>query len=411
MKFVFYANVISPHQLPFVKEVVAQFGEDECRYVYTMPLGEGRRGLGWSEENTFWMMSEWEQKEKSVQILETARILMSGMRSMALFKKRTNHGRITIYTSERWFKPPIGILRLLNPHYRRMAKQFVRLLSESEKLLYFPIGIHSARDMARLCGLIHGDLRCLFRAPKLDFEHKPGGRIWLSDGVAESRSKGARYCLDKMRMWGYFVRSSEFGVKSSGLKASPSTHSSTPSLTHSPTLKVLWVGRLLKLKRVDTIIRAVGELAKNFRNDKLHSPTQNSNSHTITLDIYGTGPEEVRLKKIATKYGDVIKFYPQVPIDEIRNVMREHDVYVFSSNGYDGWGAVVSEALEEGMKVIGTHEAGASATMLPDDQLFKVGDWKRLKEMLNACDYTQKGIGNWSAKQAAKFILSFNWGV
>ena len=420
MKFVFYANVISPHQLPFVKEVVAQFGEDECRYVYAMPLGEGRRGLGWSEENTFWMMSEWEQKEKSVQILETARILMSGMRSVALFKRRTNHGRITIYTSERWFKPPIGILRLLNPHYRRMAKQFVRLLSESEKLLYFPIGIHSARDMARLCGLMHGDLRCLFRAPKLDFEHKPGGRIYIREQGIGNREQDKKYCLDKMRMWGYFVeasrQSSVVGHQcQSQLATNDQQPTTNPPLTTNDypltTIKVLWVGRLLKLKRVDTIIRAVGELAKNFRNDKLHSPTQNSNFHAITLDIYGTGPEEVRLKKLAAKYGDVIKFYPQVPIDEIRNVMREHDVYVFSSNGYDGWGAVVSEALEEGMKVIGTHEAGASATILPDDQLFKVGDWKRLKEMLNACDYTQKGIGNWSAKQAAKFILSFNWGV
>ena len=69
--------------------------------------------------------------------------------------------------------------------------------------------------MARLCGLMHGDLRCLFRAPKLDFERRPGGRVWLSGGVKSGGVEELRSCIEKMRMWGYFVRSSEFRVKSS----------------------------------------------------------------------------------------------------------------------------------------------------------------------------------------------------
>ena len=62
--------------------------------------------------------------------------------------------------------------------------------------------------------------------------------------------------------------------------------------------------------------------------------------------------------------------------------MRSHDVYVLPSNGYEGWGAVVSEALEEGMRVLGTFEAGASATMLPRERLFRAGDWRRLARLL-----------------------------
>jgi glycosyltransferase involved in cell wall biosynthesis len=253
----------------------------------------------------------------------------------------------------------------------------VKLLNESENFYYLPMGIHAARDMARLCGLINGDLRCLFRAPKLDFERKPGGRIWISEGV---RSDGVRECVDKMRMWGYFVEegrgmrsdSSELGVKECG----------------SEGVKVLWVGRLLDLKRVDTIIKAVGECSK---------------SKKITLDIYGLGPEEAKLKKLAAKYGDVIKFYPSVSIGEVRKLMREHDVYVLSSNSYEGWGAVVSEALEEGMAVIGTYEAGSSATILPESNLFHAGDWRRLKKLLQN-DILRVDIGHWTAKNAAKAL-------
>jgi glycosyltransferase involved in cell wall biosynthesis len=112
---------------------------------------------------------------------------------------------------------------------------------------------------------------------------------------------------------------------------------------------------------------------------------------------------------LAAKYGDVIKFHSPVPINEVRKLMREHDVYVLSSNGYEGWGAVVSEALEEGMSVIGTYEAGSSATILPESNLFHAGDWRRLKELLEG-DVERVRIGPWTAKSAAEFLLTQRWG-
>ncbi len=93
---------------------------------------------------------------------------------------------------------------------------------------------------------------------------------------------------------------------------------------------------------------------------------------------------------------------------KMRELMREHDLYVFASNGYEGWGAVVSEALEEGMNVIGTFEAGASATLLPKERLFHCGDWRTLaalivKEMKG--ELPPCGIGEWTAKFGAKRLL------
>ena len=87
--------------------------------------------------------------------------------------------------------------------------------------------------------------------------------------------------------------------------------------------------------------------------------------------------------------------------------MREHDIYVLASNAYEGWGAVVSEALEEGMNVIGTYEAGASATILPNERLFHSGDCKALVAII---ENERKGtlpsctIGNWTAEKAADML-------
>ena len=101
-----------------------------------------------------------------------------------------------------------------------------------------------------------------------------------------------------------------------------------------------------------------------------------------------------------------------MPIKEVRRLMREHDVYVMASNACEGWGAVVSEALEEGMKVIGTYEAGYSATMLLENDLYHSGDWKTLSMILARCarekvvgKLNSQGIGAWTAKAAAAKLL------
>ena len=380
MKFVFLTNIISPHQMPLARELVNLLGADEYRYVYTEREEKERTKLGWGNEGEDWCL----HGDENTAVLSEADVLMSGVRAPNLFEKRAKDGKTTLYCSERWFKPPIGFLRVFVPSYFKMARRIVKLLNESENFYYLPMGIHAARDMARLCGLMNGDWKCVFKAPKVNFERKPGGKVF-SEGVG---GEGVRECVGKMRMWGYFVQSSEFRVGS--LELNHGIHRIHGKKgCGSEGVKVLWVGRLLKLKRVDTIIKAVGECSK---------------SKKITLDIYGIGPEEAKLKKLAAKYRDKIKFHPPVPINEVRKLMREHDVYVLSSNGYEGWGAVVCEALEEGMKVIGTYEAGASATILPESNLFHAGDWRRLKMLLEG-NVEKVGIGPWTAKSAAIALI------
>ena len=401
MKFVQYQDCKSPHQLPLARELLRLFGVDNFRFVYRDADQAGRASMGWKMGGADepWQLYIGSHTEESRELIENAEVLLTGMREIDLFERRAAKGLKTFYQTERWFKPIVGILRLIKPSYFRMARRLVALLQGGNRFRYMPIGIHAARDMARLCGLMHGDLRCLFRAPKLGFERKPGGRIFSRVERVDRVEWEKKYCLDKMRMWGYFVEPSKFKGTSSAPLANQLTHS---QLTIHNSIRVLWVGRLLHLKRVDTIIRAVGEL---FR----ARLTTNDYRLTTTLDIYGTGPEESRLKRLAAKYGDCIKFHPPVPIDMVRKLMRSHDVYVFASDGHDGWGAVVSEALVEGMRVVGTYEAGSGATMLPDECLFRAGDWQRLACLLRgaASELAQgEGIGAWSVEEGAKYMFA-----
>ena len=89
------------------------------------------------------------------------------------------------------------------------------------------------------------------------------------------------------------------------------------------------------------------------------------------------------MKRLATKWDGMVALHPPVSIESVRKLMREHDVYVLASNASEGWGAVVPEALEEEMLVLGTYEAGASAALLPEENLFHCGDWKELAKKLS----------------------------
>ena len=175
------------------------------------------------------------------------------------------------------------------------------------------------------------------------------------------------------------------------------------SNTHGRALRILWVGRLLALKRVDTLFQAASACLEKF---------------PLALTVIGDGPERARLEKMGCRLfarcPDALDFRHTVPIAKVRELMRTHDVYVLPSNGYEGWGAVVSEALEEGMRVLGTFEAGATATILPKERLFHAGDCKSLARLLETewkGELPKCGIGEWNAKVAADKIVQTMEGV
>lgn len=187
-----------------------------------------------------------------------------------------------------------------------------------------------------------------------------------------------------MRMWGYFVAPPDVvAPRQTGIKPRRA-------------LRVLWVGRLLALKRVDTLFRSVAVCLEKI---------------PIELTVVGDGPERGALEKLGrrlfARHPTALTFRHSVSIGEVRTLMRSHDVYVLPSNGYEGWGAVVNEALEEGMIVLGTRQAGACATILNEKFLFDEGDVYALSRLLEKArtEFVAGGIGAWSASSGAARLL------
>ena len=358
MKFVLYTNIISPHVMPLARRLAERLGVGNFAYVTTDKVSAQRKSLGWDDSSKFsWLRDSTIDPAVTRQMLENADIVYCSNRDFDVFEYRDRHSRNTIYCSERWFKPVCilrigcrmiylpGWIRLFVPRYFRMAKRIAALIRNGRKFYYYPIGIWAQRDMLLICRL--------FGVP-------------------------SKQAISRMRIWGYFVE------PSSCPKSKVSKNGGNGRL------RVLWVGRMLDWKRVDTTIRAV------------------TKCDNVEFDIYGEGPMEAVWRKLA---GDCsrIHFHDPVKIEQVRELMRNNDVYVLSSNAEEGWGAALNEALEEGMRVIGTYEAGSSVSILPETNMYHAGDWRRLKHLLEDGHLAKAEIGEWTPDCAAeKLIVAMN---
>jgi len=347
VKFVFYTNSVSPHQLPLAREIVKRLGGDSYRYVATGRLPNSRIDCGWREVPEPWIVYGRNGDRNNIgELLKNALVVMSGIRDLELFEERAKRGLLTIYSGERWFKPILGFsgkLRMLSPRYRQMVKRFADLTKRYECIRVLPIGVHAWSDFEQI-------------------------------GVPRA----------KMTMWGYFVE-----------PGSRNTCRRNGALDSAEGCKkILWVGRMVRLKHVDSIIRSVARL----RNEGVN----------MRLTLVGGGAEKIRLARLARKIvrpEEAISFHNSVSVSKVRGLMRAHDIFVFASDARDGWGAVVNEAMEEGMAVVGTYETGAAATILPDSNLFHSGNVNELVDALrDGPKYVE--IGDWAVERAAERLLS-----
>lgn len=389
MKIAVDTNQVSPHTLPLASALGEILGRGNVIYIHSMPAYDSVRSQGVTSGINCELCDGGRLPETRLRLCREVDLLLEHQRAFPLLETRKHQRKSTVYISERWFKPIrlfsrdnenskgrgfwiSGFWKMLFPFAWSRALKMRKQFQENNRFLYFGIGIHAIKDMARMCGILNGDWRCLFRAPELDIVCVPGGRVRAING------RDSTYCVDKMRLWGYFVR--------------PSLQRCSRDLVRNGRVRrVLWIGRLLWWKRLDVLIDAVGGV------------------DGLELGVYGSGPEWNAMMHRARVFNN-IKFHAQVGPNEVRKLMREYDVFALTSSEFEGWGAVVSEAIEEGMKVVGTYEAGASATMLPRNCLVHVGDVKALRERLLG-DLEFVPASRWHVGNAADAILRETGGV
>ena len=116
--------------------------------------------------------------------------------------------------------------------------------------------------------------------------------------------------------------------------------------------ELLFVGQLIPRKGLDLLLRALAPLgARRWR-----------------LHVVGRGPEEEAYRALAAELGlgERVLWHGALPNAHVQPLMADADMLVLPSR-YDGWGAVVSEALMAGTPVVVSDASGASDLVRRED--------------------------------------------
>lgn len=145
---------------------------------------------------------------------------------------------------------------------------------------------------------------------------------------------------DRILPWAYFVGAN-------GDRSLIERH--TEPLAGRTAVRFCYAGRLGASKGIIPLLLALGELAK--RHPRV----------AISLDIVGDGPLGPEVREISARQGELrTRLHGALLRTETMRLISSADWLVLPSTGKEGWGAVISEALMEGTRVVCSDRCGAA---------------------------------------------------
>ncbi len=171
---------------------------------------------------------------------------------------------------------------------------------------------------------------------------------------------------------------------------------------------ILWVGRLIDWKHPEAAV----EVARRLKQD----------GYAFELNVIGTGEMETELKEKILSLGleERVRMLGSMPPESVRRYMEESEIFLFTSDRNEGWGAVLNESMNSGCAVVASHAIGSVPYLVKDGEngyIYKDGIvddlYEKVKTLLDACEKRKKTGKNayettrkeWNAENAARRFL------
>lgn len=320
MRIVMISNYLNHHQIPFCNEICRQTADAEQEraeffFIQTEPMDAERAGMGWqSEYDLPYLCKYYEEEVRCHSLLMNAEIVIfGGTERRELLRERMSQRRrdqVTFVYSERLYRE--GQWKFISPR-GLIDKYQLYTKYRRENAFLMCAGAFVASDFS----LVHA-----FPGKKLKWGYFPGFRPLDVDQL---------------------IREKEMRIAETGR------------------MEVLWAGRFMPLKHPEYAIRLVRDLKEaglGGMQIRLH------------LTMVGGGEMEEELHRLADEYGvrEDVTFTGFLPPAQVREQMLASDVYLFTSNHLEGWGAVVNEAMNSGCVVIASHMAGATGYLIRHEE-------------------------------------------
>lgn len=194
--------------------------------------------------------------------------------------------------------------------------------------------------------------------------------------------------------WGYFTEVVQYDVSELLEQKEPNS--------------ILWAGRFLELKHPESAVLVAQKLKDE--------------GYDFCLTFVGTGEKEEEIKKMINENNlcDNVKLTGALPHEKVREYMEKSEIFLFTSDFNEGWGAVLNEAMNSGCACVASHAIGSVPFLIEDKRnglIFENENWdslyKKVKYLLDS-EKERKEMGRaayhtmaeeWNPDVAAKRLI------
>lgn len=358
LKLVFVSNYLNHHQIPFCNAVRELLGA-EFVFIQTEPMEAERVQMGWQKvDNYSYLQLYYEEPIDCQKLIDEAQVvLFGGTDEEKYIADRLRKGKPIVRYSERLYKT--GQWKAVSP--RGLRKKYLDHTRYSKAQVY---------------------LLCAGAYVPSDFHI-------------------VRAYPQKMFCWGYFPETKHYDVdKLLAAKGYVKNGEKIPYL--------LWAGRFIDWKHPELPLKTACYLKQK--------------GLSFHMDVIGGGTMDGEIKDLLQKLQleDCVTLVGYQKPGEVRERMEKADIYLFTSDRQEGWGAVANEAMNSGCALVANHMIGAAPYLVRpgyNGYLYEDGREQMLLETVEKLVINQdlcKELGRhayetitgvWNAENAAKSLL------
>lgn len=309
MKIAFVSNFLSHHQIPFSDAISAIQGV-EYSFIAVCAMDSERRTMGWKDIKKPYEIrtyTDCESENRAKEIINDADVVILGSAPDSYIVPRLKAGRLTFKYAERFYKQGLSFKNL--PHAVAGA------------------WLHHGR-----------------------FQKYPLYMLCASAYTAGDAAVFHNY-VGRTYKWGYFPE-----VKKYDGTDLMSRKLSVMSGWKHPKVSILWAGRLIGWKHPDVSIQLAAFLKEK--------------GYSFRMSIIGNGEMEQQLHTMIEEkdLSDCVEMLGAMSPEEVRLHMEKADIYLFTSDYNEGWGAVLNESMNSGCAVVASHAIGSVPFLIKDGE-------------------------------------------
>jgi glycosyltransferase involved in cell wall biosynthesis len=307
MKIVYFGNTLNRHQV-YVADELYSLTNGNFVYVETVaPTIVNLSNGGKAKINRNYVLESYKCSDyysEALQLARSADVALFGADSLSyeIERMKLNRNGIAFEVSERFLKR--GWFNLLSPHVLK-------------RMWYYHMHRWSKKPIFKLCASAYG---AIDQYKLFSFKNR---------------------CYK----WGYFTKVEDIDINRIITERTLLKTNSTGLSKRS--IHMMWCSRFLSWKHPELAIMLANRLKMN--------------DYSFKLDMFGEGQQLETMKSLSSKLNlnDVINFCGNVSNDEVLAAMRLHDIFLFTSDSREGWGAVLNEAMSNGCVPIASDAIGA----------------------------------------------------